>query len=74
MIGTTVACPKCGKDHPIHPKAGSVTEGLLAAILAEQREQSEALRRVEGSLFVLRLLICIAFVIVFVFGLRISFK
>lgn len=74
VIGTTVTCPKCGKEHPVHPKAVSATEGLLAAILSEQREQSAILRRVEGSLFALRLLVGIAFAVVLVFGLRISFK
>jgi hypothetical protein len=74
VIGATASCPKCGKEHPVNPKAASATEGLLAAILTEQREQSAILRRIETSLFTFRLSFGVAFVVVLVFGLRISFK
>ena len=54
-IGEVVRCPKCNRDHPVHPKAGSATEGLLAALLESHRKQHTALRRLESSLSSLRL-------------------
>lgn len=66
-IGSSVRCPECDREHPVHPKAESVTEGLLAAILEEQRSQSAALGRLELGLYTLRLIVGVLVVSVGVF-------
>ena len=51
-----------------------MTEGLLAALVEELREQSTILRRIEASLFTLRLIIGVVIFLIMVFGIRVSFK
>lgn len=73
-IDSSAVCPKCEREYPIHPSAESVTEALLAAILAEQREQYRTVRAIRTELFALRILIGILMLFVVVFGVRVSFK
>jgi ribosomal protein S27E len=73
-IGSSVQCTKCGRGHPVHPKAGSAVEGLLAAILEEQRAQNSALGRLAAGLYTLRVMISLFIVVVLLFGVRVSLK
>ena len=73
-IGDTVECPKCGEEHPVHPKAATAVEGLLAALLESGREQTKSLLRLETAMFSLRLAITLLLGCVLLFGVRVSLK
>jgi hypothetical protein len=84
-LGKTANCPKCGKEFPAHPKANTLTEGLLAAIMAYQRQQLTdvrslatqqiaELRSLTSQVFWLRVTLGLVILVVLLFGLRVEFR